>query len=49
MHFPHIYLYVDITTKKTGNVWTGVFIATTVMVLMATTITRHTSDIAFFC
>ena len=35
--------------KKTGSIWTGVFIATTVMVLMATTITRHLSDVAFFC
>jgi len=35
--------------KKTGSIWAGVFVSTTVMVLMATTITRHLTDIAIFC
>ncbi|MCF0261951.1 MAG: prolyl oligopeptidase family serine peptidase [Sphaerochaetaceae bacterium] len=34
--------------KKTGNIWTGAIISALVLVLMATTVTRHTSDIAFF-
>lgn len=34
--------------KKTGNIWAGAIINATILTLMATTITRHTSDIAFF-
>lgn len=34
--------------KKTGNIWAGAIISATILTLMATTITRHTSDIAFF-
>ena len=34
--------------KKTGNIWTGAIITALVLVLMATTVTRHTADAAFF-
>lgn len=34
--------------KKTGNIWAGAIISATILTLMTTTITRHTSDIAFF-
>lgn len=34
--------------KKTGNIWAGAIISAAILTLMTTTITRHTSDIAFF-
>ena len=34
--------------RKTGNIWIGAITNATIMTLMATTITRHISDIAFF-
>ncbi|MCH5152638.1 MAG: alpha/beta hydrolase [Clostridiales bacterium] len=34
--------------RKTGNIWAGAIISATILTLMATTITRHTSDFAFF-
>jgi len=34
--------------KKTGNIWAGAIINATILTLMATTITRHISDFAFF-
>ena len=33
--------------KKTGNAWSGAFIAATVLALMALTLTRHTSSLMF--
>lgn len=45
-------IFIGITSryfyKKTGTAWAGALINSAVLTLMATTITRHTSDFAFF-